>query len=274
LWIGVEEADAVAPSATLGPGHRRHVVGLDDRRQERPARRRIVEGRVQVVAAQHPDEAERVGVLDHQTGVPAQPRQQVRGRELPPVHLASLERRRRGRRVRDGAPLDLLEVRDLGAGGARGRAVRPRQVALEARVGDPGAGNAHIGEEAERAAAHRLADRLRRVGPRQPLGMTKQTGGEVLASASNSIGKGRRRRNSTVRSSGASSASVKDSSVRPSGSRAPHRRIDATQSRARTGSTSWKRRPGRRRMVTRRPASSTAWPSAICGCGRTCSSRP
>ncbi len=98
--------------------------------------------------------------------------------------------------------------------------------------------------------------------------MTKQTGGEVFASASNSNGKGWRRRNRIVASSGAESSSVAAISPCPSPSRAAQRRIEATASRAVTLSPSWKTSPGRSATRTVRPPSSTAWPAAICGRGR------
>ena len=96
-------------------------------------------------------------------------------------------------------------------------------------------------------------------------GMMKQTGGVTLASASNSSGKGRCSRKTMLRSSGAARSSVRAISTWPIGSRAAQRRMEATQSAARTGSPSWNLSPSRRRIVTRRPSFSTAWPSAIWG---------
>ena len=89
--------------------------------------------------------------------------------------------------------------------------------------------------------------------------------GVALASASGSSGNGHFRRNTIVLSSGADSSSVRAISAWPNGSRAPQRRMLATQSRASTFCPSWKTSPSR--SVTRqvRPSSSTRWPAAIWG---------
>ena len=64
-----------------------------------------------------------------------------------------------------------------------------------------------------------------------------------------------------VRSSGASGASVSASRVWPEESRASQRPMEATWSRASTGSPSWKRSPGRRRMETRHAPRGTDGPA-------------
>jgi hypothetical protein len=69
-------------------------------------------------------------------------------------------------------------------------------------------------------------------------GMTKQTGLVGLASPFTSIGKGRLRRKRRRRSSTASKLSVTVSSFWPVGLRFIQRRMEATQSAARTGSPS------------------------------------
>jgi hypothetical protein len=104
--------------------------------------------------------------------------------------------------------------------------------------------------------------------------MMKQTGLVGLASPFTSMGKGRRSRKRRRRSSTASRLSVTDSSFWPVGLRFIQRRMDATQSAARTGSPSWNLRLGRSVIVTRRPSSSVWTPSAICGCARNSASRP
>ena len=64
-------------------------------------------------------------------------------------------------------------------------------------------------------------------------------------------------RSTMVRSSGASSASSRASSVAPPGSRFIHRRSEAVQSRASTRSPSWNRRFSRSVITQRLPSSST-----------------
>ena len=105
-------------------------------------------------------------------------------------------------------------------------------------------------------------------------GMITQGLDGTLPSASGSSGKGRLRRKRRVRSSGASSASIAASSAWPKVSRRPQRRTLAAQSRARTGSPSWKRRFSRSRSVQSRPSASAPAPSTICGTGRKALSMP
>ena len=87
-------------------------------------------------------------------------------------------------------------------------------------------------------------------------------------------GNGLLSRQTMVRSSGASNASTRTSMVAPTGSRFIQRRSEATQSRASTGSPSWKRSPSRRVMVRRFPSFSISSPASICGFGFIAASRP
>ncbi len=98
--------------------------------------------------------------------------------------------------------------------------------------------------------------------------------GPALPNASGSSGKGVRRRNWMVRSSGADKSSVAASKACPNVSRLPQRAMLATQSRASTGSPSWNRSPSRSASRQRRPPSSTVAPATICGCGRNALSWP
>ena len=91
-----------------------------------------------------------------------------------------------------------------------------------------------------------------------------------FARASSSSGKGDLRRMRSVRSSTASKASTTAPSDWPKVSRRAQRARLAAQSRASTGSPSWKRSPSRSRIVQVRLSSETWCPSAICG--RTCRS--
>jgi len=98
--------------------------------------------------------------------------------------------------------------------------------------------------------------------------------GCVFASAVSSGGNAVLSRNTSVRSSSASSVSRRPATVWPSPSRFIQRRSDATQSRDSTGVPSWNTSLGRSLIVQRRPSSSTVCPSAICGCGVSASSVP
>ena len=105
-------------------------------------------------------------------------------------------------------------------------------------------------------------------------GMMKAAGLDGLASAASSRGKGRFSLKRSRRSSSAASSSTTGSSFWPLELRFIQRFRLATQSVARTGSPSWKRRPLRSVKVQARPSSATSCPSAICGCGWNAASIP
>ena len=104
--------------------------------------------------------------------------------------------------------------------------------------------------------------------------MMTGVGPEYSASAAGNCGNGDLRRNTMVRSSGAAISSVTAIMVWPKVSRTAKRRMEATQSRARTGVSSWNSRPSRSVMRQVRPSFSMLWPATIWGCGWSASSRP
>ncbi len=124
------------------------------------------------------------------------------------------------------------------------------QIAIEPGVDVARALHALVGQVAERAAAHDLGQRLERILARQPL-RHHEAGALIAAlpSAAGSSGKGLLSRKRMVRSSGADSSSVAAISSAPKPSRAAHRRMLATQSRASTRSPSCQNRPSRKRQV-------------------------
>ena len=123
----------------------------------------IVEGRLDAVEAQDRRDAGLVLHLDMEVLVAPEQRDHVGRRHLDPIHLARLQRGRRGRGVGHGDPLDAVEMHDLRAGGQARRATRARHVAREFLVHDPGARHALGRDEAERPAADHFADRLVRI---------------------------------------------------------------------------------------------------------------
>ena len=123
-----------------------------------------------MVEAQHGIIAERIDYLDLHIGGFSQQREKIAGRVLPPIDFAGLQRGGGGGGVRDGVPLDAIEMRDLRAGGADGRAIRAGHIAGEAFVHREGTGHPLVHVELVGAAADQFRHLLRRFGQSQALG--------------------------------------------------------------------------------------------------------
>jgi hypothetical protein len=143
--------------------------GLVDRAEQRAADGGIVEGRLQMVDAQHGHHARRVQHLDLDIRRAAQQRQHVVIGVFHPVLLARLQGGGRGADIRHGVPDDPVVVDDL----RPRRPIRPatlaRLVAGEFLINVAGTRHAFIRLEAERAAADDLPHLLERVRLGQPL---------------------------------------------------------------------------------------------------------
>ena len=161
-----EEGLAFAEVARIAH-HRLQVVGLVHRHLHRAADRRVVEGRMQVVEAQHQDRADRVDLLDPHVPRALEQRQQVEGGLLVPVHLPGLQRGGGGRGVGDDPPLDAVHMHPLAPGG-RGGGFVARHVAGELLVHGLAARHPLVAHEAERARADRLGHRGVRIEARVP----------------------------------------------------------------------------------------------------------
>ena len=140
--FGAEEAERHVVQPGLLRSHQGlHRGGLVDGAPERAADRRVVERRLQVVHLHHADEAGRIERADPHIARAAQQVELVVVGVFLPVLLAGDERVGGRGRVRHDAPLDPVEMHDLGPGGPGQRAVAARHVALEFRVDvaiDPG----------------------------------------------------------------------------------------------------------------------------------------
>ena len=91
-------------------------------------------------------------------------RQQVVRWQFPPVDLAGLQCRRRGRGVGNGDPLDAVEMHLLRPGEEARPALPRRHITGKPLIGAATAGHMFFRQKAERAASDHLGDLLERVG--------------------------------------------------------------------------------------------------------------
>ena len=105
-------------------------------------------------------------------------------------------------------------------------------------------------------------------------GMMNRQDVVTFEKASSIFGKGRFSRMEKTRSLSSVISATRASNSWPKASRRPQRRMEATQSRPRTGVPSWNFSPSRRVKRQRRPPFSTTWPCTICGCGSNLSFMP
>src|SRR5208337_5276736 len=110
---GEERRTRLALLVAAGDGQR--IIVLVDDVEQRLAHLRIIEGRKQLVEADHAHRAQRVGVLDPDVLVLGKQRNQVGRQHLPPVDLAGVERGGGGGGVRDVEPFDAVDLDDLAA---------------------------------------------------------------------------------------------------------------------------------------------------------------
>ena len=136
---------------------------LVDEIEQRLAHLRIVEGRMQLVEADHAHRSHRIGVLDLDVLVLGQQGHEVGRHHLPPVHLARVERGGGRGRVRDIDPLDAVDLHDLAARGP-GRRLLARHIVGVLDEHDLVARHPFFLHELEGTRADGVLDVLERVG--------------------------------------------------------------------------------------------------------------
>ena len=122
-----------------------------------------------MVHAEGADVAEGVGNVDCNVAILAQQRHQIGNRILPPVDLATLQRRAGGRGVGHDYPLDPLDQHPLAAGQPRSRFLA-RHITGESFESRLGARHPLVLHETHGAAADIFGDLLERVGLGDALG--------------------------------------------------------------------------------------------------------
>ena len=106
----------------------------------------------------------RIQQVDDDVLVGREQRAQFRRRLFPPVDLALLQGRRRGRGVGDDPPFDAIEEHTLRPGGQADGAIGPRLIGCVTLIDDQTAGVELLLIEPERSRTGGVADLLERVG--------------------------------------------------------------------------------------------------------------
>ncbi len=206
------------PHGVVVARHRAHDVALAHGAQHRAPDRRVVEGRLQLVEAQHADVAVGIQHLDRELRIAAAARAAGRrsaGPTSPPRPAAGRPRAVAGSGMTRHSTRSKCATLGPRAGWAcRPAAARSRRTSRRAAASRTRAAP----REAERAAADHLLHRQRGSVAASRSGMMKATMAPTLPSASGSSGKGCFSRQRTVRSSAAHAA-------RPSTSRRDAERV-------------------------------------------------